>query len=93
MGMIPEGYSLIWPIRGYANGQGMVFVISAPIRVYISSQIFDDVIAQWTFCVVAIRKTKSATIAFFSSPPFFLLALSFSPFLFFRYYDFGASQA
>ena len=32
---------------------------------------------------VAIVKTKNATIAFFS----------FSPFLFLRYYDFGASQA
>ena len=42
----------------------------------------------WTFCVqhffcpktisnVAIIKTKSATIAFFSSPPFLLLTLSF----------------
>ena len=42
---------------------------------------------------VAIRKTKSATIAFFSSPPFFLLALSFSPFLFLRNGDFGAYRA
>ena len=42
---------------------------------------------------VAIKKSKSATIAFFSSPPFLLLALSFSPFLFLRYYDFGASRA
>ena len=43
---------------------------------------------------VAIRKTKSATIAFFvSSPPFFLLALSFSPFLFLRYGDFVAYRA
>ena len=33
---------------------------------------------------VAIIKTESATIAFFSSPPFFLPALSFSPFLFLR---------
>ena len=41
---------------------------------------------------VAILKTKSATIALFSSPPFFLLALSFSPFLFLCYYDFGASR-
>ena len=39
---------------------------------------------------VAIIKTKSVTIAFFSSPPFPLLALSFSPFLLLRYYDFGA---
>jgi len=54
-----------------------------------------------TFCVqqffwskkVAIIKTKSATIAFFSSPPFLLLALSFSPFLFPRYFDFGAFRA
>ena len=29
-------------------------------------------------------KIKSATIAFFSSPPFLLLALFFSPFLFLR---------
>ena len=33
------------------------------------------------FPKVAIIKTMSATIAFFSSNPFFLLALSFSPFL------------
>ena len=31
-----------------------------------------------------IIKTKSATIAFFSSPYFLLLDLSFSPFLFLR---------
>ena len=37
---------------------------------------------------VAIIKTKSATIV-----SFLLLALSFSPFLFLRYYDFGASRA
>ena len=42
---------------------------------------------------VAIIKTKSATIAFFSSPPFLLLAHSFSPFLFLCYRDFGASRA
>ena len=42
---------------------------------------------------VAIIKTKSATITFFSSPPFFVFALSFSPFLFLRYSDFGASRA
>ena len=42
---------------------------------------------------VAIRKTESATIAFFSSPPFFLLALSFSLFRFLRYGDFGAYRA
>ena len=33
---------------------------------------------------VAILKTKIAAIAFFFSSPFFLLALSFSPFLFLR---------
>ena len=33
---------------------------------------------------VAIIKTKSAAIAFFSSPPFLLLALSLFPFLFLR---------
>ena len=45
----------------------------------ISSRIFDNVVAKWTFCIeqlfsakVAIIKTKSATIAFF-----FLLLLSF----------------
>ena len=37
---------------------------------------------------VAIIKTMSAAIAFFSSSPFFLLALSFSPFLCLRYCDF-----
>ena len=37
---------------------------------------------------VAIIKTKSATIAFYSSPPFLLLALA--PFFFLRSYDFGA---
>ena len=42
---------------------------------------------------VAIVTTKSATIAFSSSPPFLLLALSFSPFLFPRYFDFEASRA
>ena len=37
-------------------------------------------------------KIKSATIAFFSSPPFLIssVALSFPPFLFLRYCDFGA---
>ena len=42
---------------------------------------------------VAIIKTRSATIAFFSSPSFLLLALSFSPFFFLRYCDFEASRA
>ena len=45
------------------------------------------------FSKVAIIKTMSATIAFFASPPFLLLALSFSPFLFRRYCDFGAYRA
>ena len=60
-----------------------------------SSRIFENVTAKWTFCVqqfffrpktiskVAIMKIKGAAIAFFSSPPFFLLALSFSLFLLF----------
>ena len=43
-----------------------------------------------TISKVAIIITKIVTIAFFSSPPFLLLALSFSPFLFLRYCDFGA---
>ena len=58
-----------------------------------SSRSFENVIAQWTFLrptvflgqkvspnEVAIIKTRSATIVFFSSPSFLLLALSFSPF-------------
>ena len=43
--------------------------------------------------IVAIIKPKSAAIAFFSSPPFLFLALSFSLFLFLRYCDFGALRA
>ena len=31
------GYSLIWPIRGYAAGQGMVFVLSVLNSVYNSA--------------------------------------------------------
>ena len=46
-----------------------------------------------TFSKVAIIKTKNVTIAFFSSPPFFLLALSFFFFPFLRYCDFGAYRA
>ena len=52
---------------------------------YISSRIFDNVTAIWNFCVqhffpakVAIIKAKNVTIALFSSPPYFLFALSFS---------------
>ena len=63
-----------------------------------------NVISKWSFSVqqffrpktiskVAIIKTKSATIAFFSSPPFLLLGLPLSPFLFLRYCDFEASRA
>ena len=40
-------------------------------------------------CKVAIVKTKGATVAFFSSHPFPLLALSFSPLLFFCHCAFG----
>ena len=36
----------------------------------------------------AILKTKNATIAFLSSPPFLIFALSLSPLLFLRYCDF-----
>ena len=46
-----------------------------------------------TISKVAIIKTKSVTIAFFSSPAFLLLALSFSPFLFLHYCDLGAYRA
>ena len=72
----------------------------------ISSQIFENITIKWTFCVQqfffsgqklppkkAIIKTKSVTIAFFSSSPFLLLALSFPPFLFLHYCDFGAYRA
>ena len=58
-----------------------------------SSRSFENVIAEWTFLrptvffgqklsgnEVAIIKTRYATIAFFSSPSFLLLALSLSPF-------------
>ena len=65
---------------------------------YRSSRIFDNVIAKWSFWVRQFFRPKSVsqssriiTIAFFFFPPFFLLALS--PFLFFRYYDFGTSQS
>ena len=54
----------------------------------ISSRIFENVTAKWTFLcprvfiwqktTAAIIKTKSATTAFFSSSSFFLVALSFS---------------
>ena len=70
-----------------------------------SSRSFENVIAKWTFLrptvffgqklsrnEVAIIKTRHATIAFFSSPSFLLLALSLSPF-FLRYCDFEASRA
>ena len=43
--------------------------------------------------VAILKKNKNATIAFFSSPPFLLLTLSFSTFLFLRYCDFGAFRA
>ena len=58
-------------------------------------EIFENVTAKRTFCVkqfffraktifkVAIIKTESATFLFFSSPPFFLLALFFLSFSFF----------
>ena len=58
-----------------------------------SSHFLRPVIAKRAFSVdptvffgqkVAIIKTKSAAIAFFSSPPFLLLALSLFPFLFLR---------
>ena len=42
-----------------------------------------------TIAKVAILKTKSAIIAFFSSPSFLFLTLSFSPFLFLCYCDFS----
>ena len=67
---------------------------------------FENILANWTFCVlptvffgpktifkVAIIKTNSATITFLCCPSFLLLTLSFSPFISLRYYDFGASRA
>ena len=53
----------------------------------LSSRIFENVTAKWTFCVQKFvfgqklspsnhYKAKSVTIAFFSSPPFFFPALS-----------------
>ena len=47
---------------------------------------------QKTILKVAIIKTEGATVAFFSSPPFLLLALSLSPFLFLCSCDFGALE-
>ena len=52
-----------------------------------------DLLRSIAISKLAIIKTKSATIACFSSPPFFLLALAFSPFLFLRYSDFGTYRA
>ena len=47
---------------------------------FISSWIFDNVMTKWTFCIQTVL-TKVVIIK--TSPPFFLLALSFSdPFLF-----------
>ena len=46
-----------------------------------------------SFLFSFLSQSKSVTIAFLSSPPFLLHALSFSPFLFLCYCDFGASQA
>ena len=62
-----------------------------------SSWIFDNIIAKWTFRVQQFFSAKVAesakSIVFFSFPPFVLLTLSFSPFLFLFYCDFGSSQA
>ena len=61
---------------------------------HISNGIFDNVIAKWTFCVEQFFSAKNYLqtryyknwecnhCLSFSSPPFLLLALSFSPFLF-----------
>ena len=88
--------SSVWFIRVWCRSVRVILQVS--FCKFTSSWIFYNVIAEWTFCVeqffsaktisrVAIIKTKSATIAFFSYPPFLLLALSFSPFLFLCYYD------
>ena len=48
----------------------------------------------WTFSIQQLYiKTKSVTIAFFSSPPFLLLTPYFSPFLFVCWFDFVAYRA
>ena len=59
------------------------FITLSPNGPFASNSVFRPK----TISRVAIIKTKSATIAFFSSHPFLLLALSFSPFLFLCYYD------
>ena len=82
-----------WGGGGGRGGRDGDKVVNFFIFLFISSRIFENVIVKWTCRVqqfffsaeiskVAIIKTKSATIAFFSSPPFLLLPLSFSPFLF-----------
>ena len=71
------------------------FVYSHFWKRYRQMDLFRPKVFFWPKAIskVAIIKTKSATITFFSSPPFFVFALSFSPFLFLRYCDFGASRA
>ena len=65
------------------------FITLSPNRPFASNSVFRPN----TISRVAIIKTTSTKIVFLSSPPFLLLALSFSPFLFLGYYDFKASQA
>ena len=78
-GKVCENDTILFP--------SIILLLSILFYSCISCRIFDNVIANR----VAVIKTKSATIAFFSSPPFLLLALSLSPFLFLHCYDFGAS--
>ena len=40
VGKLPGGYSLIWPIRGCAAGQGMVFVLSVLNSVHDCASLF-----------------------------------------------------
>ena len=64
------------------------------VQIFISSWIFENVTGNWTFSIKQLYiKTKSVTIAFFSSPPFLLLTPYSSPFLFVCWFDFVAYRA
>ena len=74
-------------------------------QLYISSRIFENVIVKCTFSVQQFfrpkpvskvahyKKVRVQPLLFFPPSPFLLFTLSFSPFLFLRYCDFGASRA
>ena len=94
--------SSVWFIRVWCRSVRVILQVS--FWEFTSSQIFYNVIAEWTFWVEHFFSAKyylqsshyknyEYKNCFLSSPPFLLLALSFSPFLFLGYYDFKASQA